>query len=114
MRGGEALDDHILLGFLSLVLPLKVQRIVLLCLLSWIDLGQIGVHVFLSEVNVLQEALPALLHLYQARLEPLPEFVVRCPAHITRVPYVMLDELLDLVLPLWFQHYFFNGLHGNH
>ena len=99
---------HILLCLFCLVLSLEVKRVVLLALISRIDLGQVSVHVLFTQVYVLKQALAAFFHLDEAAFKTLPEFVVGGASDITRVPHVVFDELLDLVLPLGFQHHLFN------
>ena len=80
----------------------------MLALISRINLGQVGVHVLFAQVYVLKQALAAFFHLDEAAFKTLPEFVVGGATDITRVPHVVFDELLDLVLPLGFQHHLFN------
>lgn len=66
------------------------------------------------EVDRLQKTLPSLFHLYQPRFEPLPEFVVGSAAHIARVPDIVFDKFLDLVIPLGLYHRLLDRLHGDH
>ena len=80
----------------------------MLALISRIDLGQVCVHVLFTKVYVLKQALTSFFHFDEAAFKTLPKFVVGGATDIARVPHVVLDELLDLVPPLWFQHKFFN------
>lgn len=65
-------------------------------------------------VEGLQQALSSLLHLDEATLEPLPEFVVGGATRVRAMPNAVLDELLDLVDPLRLQHVLVDRLDGNH
>lgn len=65
-------------------------------------------------IKTLEQALPALLHFDETRLEPLPEFVVLSAPHVGGVPDVVLDELFDLVLPHGPQHVLLDALHSDH
>lgn len=114
LGGRKALDNHVLLRLFCLVLLLKLERVVLVSVLRRVDLWEVGVHIFLSQVDVLQQTLPPLLHFNQSALQSLPELVVRGPAYITCVPHIVLNELFDLVFPLGLQHHFFDRLNRDH
>ena len=114
LGGWETLDDHVLLSFLSLILSLEVNRVVLLNLIRRVNLWQISIHVLLSQIDVLQKALPSFFHFNETTFESLPQFVIGSPSHITRVPDVVLDELFDLMLPLWLEHHLLDRLHCDH
>lgn len=86
----------------------------MICAIRWCDPWQVCIHVFLSEVDVLEQALTSLFHFNQATFEPLPEFVIGSPAYVTCVPNVVLDEFLNLVFPLSLEHDLFDGLDCDH
>lgn len=66
LGGRETLNDHIFLRLLRLVLSLEVEGVVVVQRVALVDLGQISVHVLLSQVDVLQQTLSSLLHFDQA------------------------------------------------
>ena len=132
MLGREALNDHVLLRLLHLVVSLKVKRVSCLhplflrafarnsrrvfCEATCVDnFGQIrAVLVLFAQINVLQKSFAALLHFDEATFEALPEFVVRGSAHVRTVPHVVLYELFYLIFPLWLQHHLLDRLNSYH
>ena len=111
----ETLYDNILLLLFQLILSFEVLQS-RPCQWLWLACGCVYTHllrVLLLE-NALKQSLPSFLHLNQPWLKPLPQLVVFGSSHVWRVPNVMLDELLDLVLPLRPQHVFFHTLHRYH
>lgn len=106
----ETLDYHVLLRFFCLEFFQEV------CLVVWallIDLLA-GNLLPLLQIDALQKSFAALFHFDQARLEALPQFVVLGSADVRSVPHIVLDELLNLVVPLRLDHALFDGLHCNH
>lgn len=65
-------------------------------------------------IQALKQSLPALFHFNEPGLQPLPQLVVLSSAHVGGVPHVVLDELLNLVLPARPQDVLLNALHCDH
>lgn len=118
----KTLNYHVLLRFLHFIVTLKVKRIsAVSCHLARTffvsdrNFGQIrGVLVFFAQIDILQQALPSLLHLYETTFEALPEFVVCGASHVRTMPHVVLYELFYLIFPLRLQHHLLYRLHGYH
>lgn len=68
LRCRKALNYDIFLGLFGFILSLEVKRVVVVQRVVLVDLRKVRVHVLLSQVDVLQQSLPSLLHLYEATL----------------------------------------------